>query len=110
MSETPRPRTGVDPVDTASRRGDGRVSQPETSRAAFSTPMARYSLCIVDSELYGVHSRGRCCFANCLFARIVLLELNRRAHSVITGTDTERRGLLAHLECAIAALDHMGSP
>src|SRR5580765_7491703 len=44
ISEAPRPRTGVDPVDTASVRGEGRVSQPDASRTALSTPIARSSL------------------------------------------------------------------
>jgi len=52
-------------------------------------------------------ARERRRFADGQFARIILLELHRRAHAVIAQAYGKGRCLLAHLERAMTALDHV---
>ena len=56
----------------------------------------------------GVDTRQGRGFTDCELPRIVLLELRRRAHAVIAKAGVEGRGFLAHLERAMASLDHIG--
>ena len=90
-------------MDAASGRGEGRVSQPDASRTAFSTLIDPLVACVVDAELQSVRARERRGLTDREFARIVLLELPRRAHAVVAEADGERRSFLPHLERAVAA-------
>ena len=80
------------------------MSQPDASRTAFSTPMARSSLAWSMRNWMRVRAGERRRLAHRQLARIVLLELSRRAHAVVAQTDRKRRRFLPHLECAVAAL------
>ena len=87
----------LEPLARALGEGEGRVSQPDSSRRRARMVLKAFFLGVIDAELNGICSGQRGSFADRDFAREILLELDRRAHRVIAQTHRNRRFALSDL-------------
>ena len=110
MHETPRPRTGVDPVETAPGRGrwpecPSRKHRPDGVEHPDDALFLAWS---IRNWMASAAPAPRASLQR-QFARIILLVLAGRSHAVIAKADGERRSFSSDLKCAVAALDQIGN-
>ena len=108
MTETPRPRTGEEPVEIGLRLRRRARFPPGRVADGLEHPDQPLFGGMVDAELDRIGACERRRLTDRQLSREILLELSRRAHAVIAQPGGERRSLLADLERAVAEFRQLG--